>query len=474
MKKIVSLTLTAALALSCTSALMAGCGSKGSTDYEHTIVFYSSQGDALVQKTAVAIKNFEEKYPGWKVSHETPGGYDEVKEKVVSDLQANIQPDLAYCYPDHVASYLSTEQVIDMTPFINSKETQTATIGGEQKEVTVGFTAEEIADFVPGFYQEGIATNYSGYENYGFTASSMLTLPFVKSTELLYYNSDVLTKLNLSVPQTWDELWAQAPIIKKAYPKATVLGYDSEANWFITMCQQNGWGYTSADPSEHFLFNKDNEGLKSWLTTLNTYYEDGWLTTQEDYGAYTSALFTKGVENDAGGVVYCIGSSGGASHQSSNAFKAKIALIPGVQKSDGSIDNSVISQGPSLVMLNAGHGVSNADEKAKMTFLFIKELLDPTFQAEFSIAAGYNPSRESVYEIDAYKDHMSQEDNMTAMACQAAKDLSERFFVSPAFVGSSTARAQVGNVLYYVMRGEKNAAAALADAYKNCGGKVEK
>ena len=69
---------------------------------------------------------------------------------------------------------------------------------------------------------------------------------------------------------------------------------------------------------------------------------------------------------------------------------------------------------------------------------------------------------------------MSQEDNMTAMACQAAKDLSERFFVSPAFVGSSTARAQVGNVLYYVMRGEKNAAAALADAYKNCGGKVEK
>ena len=128
MKKIVSLTLTAALALSCTSALMAGCGSKGSTDYEHTIVFYSSQGDALVQKTAVAIKNFEEKYPGWKVSHETPGGYDEVKEKVVSDLQANIQPDLAYCYPDHVASYLSTEQVIDMTPFINSKETQTATI----------------------------------------------------------------------------------------------------------------------------------------------------------------------------------------------------------------------------------------------------------------------------------------------------------------------------------------------------------
>ena len=56
--------------------------------------------------------------------------------------------------------------------------------------------------------------------------------------------------------------------------------------------------------------------------------------------------------------------------------------------SDGTVNNSVISQGPSLVMFNAGNGVSNADEKAKMTFLFIKELLDPTFQAQFSIEAG--------------------------------------------------------------------------------------
>ena len=47
----------------------------------------------------------------------------------------------------------------------------------------------------------------------------------------------------------------------------------------------------------------------------------------------------------------------------------------------------------------------------------------------------------------------------------------EDFFVSPAFNGSSTARLQVGNVIVYAMRGEKTPEQALADAYKNCGGK---
>ena len=482
MKKVGSLLLTAALALSCTSVLLVGCGKDPNDndtttsieDPEHTIIFYSSQGDALVQQTAQAIKSFQAKYPGWKVYHEQPGGYDQVKEKVMSDLQGQQQPDLAYCYVDHVAQYLSSEQVIDMTSLINSTETVTGVVPGteEAKEYPIGLTGVDgdiaVDDIIATYYEEGKAKYYSDYDSYGYAADSMLTLPFVKSTELLYYNASALEKLGLDVPETWDDLWAQAPTIKKHYPMATVLGYDSEANWFITMCQQNGWGYTAAQ-GNHYLFNQD-AAVKTWLGQLNKYWEDAWLTTQQDYKAYTSALFTKGVENNASGIIYCVGSSGGASHQASDLFTAKIAPIPGTKKSDGTIDKSCISQGPSLVMLKAGNKVSNADEKAKMTFLFIKELLDPTFQAQFSIAAGYNPSNNKTYDVPAYVEHM-EGDGMTAMACRAAKDLSDRFFTSPAFVGSSTARTQVGNALYYVMRGEKTADAALNDAYKNCGGK---
>lgn len=459
MKKILCVLLVVAIAIACCGILLTACN-ETSTDYSHTIVFYSSQGDSLQQATDVAIKNFEAKFPGWKVEHVAVGGYDDVKEKVISDFQGKQQPDLAYCYADHVAQYLQTSKVVDMSTLINSKDTVK---GAEDKEYAIGYTAEEVADFVEGYYKEGLASNYGDYAKYGYSADAMLTLPFVKSTELMYYNKTALDAIGLSPATTWDELWAQAAIIKAKYPTATPLGYDSEANWFITMCEQNGWGYTSAN-APHYQFN--NANTTAWLKQLNEYYNKGYIATQNEYGSYTSALFTKGVD---GGAIYCIGSSGGASHQNpGNAFEWGIAPIPGSKLADG-VNSAAISQGPSLVMFEAGNGVENIDEKKIMTFMFVKELMDPTFQAAFAIQSGYNPSRNSVYEIEKYTEHMNGKD-ITAVAAKVAASMSDRFFTSPAFVGSSTARTQVGNVVLYTLKGSKTAEKALADALGNCGG----
>ena len=467
-KLLVSLTALVLILAMC-SVLLVACGEKDgedepadTTDYSKTIVFYSTQSDALQQITSNAIASFEKKYPGWKVEHRQPGGYDELKDKVIQDFQGTTQPDLAYCYPDHVAQYLQTGKVVDMKNFINSTEVYAGT--GE----VIGYSAEEIADFIPGYYNEGLATNFGGYATYGYAEDSMLTLPFVKSTELLYYNKTALDSLGLQPATTWDELWAQCAKIMKKYPAATPLGYDSEANWFITMCEQNGWGYTTAEGTNNYLFN--NENTQAWLTELQGYYDLGYLTTQEDYGGYTSALFTKGVEE--GGCVYCIGSSGGASHQNpGNKFEWGIAPIPGSVQENNEVNYSAISQGPSLVMLKAGYKVTNVDEKQLMTWLFVKELLNPTFQAAFSKASGYNPCRQSTFDVPVYAEHMANEGNITAVAAKVASTMSERFFTSPAFKGSSTAREQVGAALVFVIQSQKDADEALANAYKNCGGK---
>ena len=461
MKKLVVLMLTLSLVVAMCSVVLVACNTE-SVDYTKTIVFYSTQGDALQQITTNAIKSFEAKYPGWKVDHRQPGGYDEVKDKIVKDLSADVQPDLAYCYPDHVAQYMQTGKVIDMKNLINRTDVYEAT------GAVIGYSAEEIADFIPGYYNEGLATNYGNYSNFGFDDDSMLTVPFVKSTELLFYNKTALDALKLPVATTWDQLWEQCAIIRNVYPTATPLGYDSEANWFITMCEQNGWGYTTAEGANNYLFNNDN--TNSWLTEISEYFEKGYITTQAIYGSYTSELFKKGA--DDGGLIYCIGSSGGASHQNATKFQWGVAPIPGSVQEDGSsVNYSAISQGPSLVMFKAGYEVENIDEKQLMTWLFVKELLDPTFQAAFSIASGYNPCRLSTFEVPAYADHMSDTSNITAVAAQVASTMSERFFTSPAFKGSSTARDQVGKALVYVLKGQKDPEKALRDAYKNCGGR---
>ncbi len=460
MKKLLGVLLILAVVLPCCLALFTGC--QEATDYEHTIVFYTSQGDALQKITQNAIDAFEAKYPGWKVEHVQAGGYDDVKEKIVSDFQGKQQPDLAYCYADHVAQYLQTEKVYDLNDLINSTETVTDADGNE---VVVGYTADEIADFVEGYYNEGYAYNYGNYAEYGYSENSMLTLPFVKSTELMYYNKTELDKLGLTPAKTWDELWTQCYTIKQKYSSVTPLAYDSEANWFITMCEQNGWDYTSAESGKHYLFN--NANTQKWLSELREYYKKGYIITQELNGSYTSGLFTKGT---AGGCIYCIGSSGGASYQDpGSAFTYGIAPIPGSKDADGNINASAISQGPSLVMFEAGNGVSNVEEKKIMTFLFVKELLDPTFQAAFGAQSGYNPCRKSTYNIDQYVEHMNGK-SITAVAASVAATMMDDFFTSPAFIGSSTARTQVGNVVNYCLAGEKTPEQALSTAVSNCGG----
>ena len=112
----------------------------------------------------------------------------------------------------------------------------------------------------------------------------------------------------------------------------------------------------------------------------------------------------------------------------------------------------------------------NADKHA-MTWKFMKEILDPAFQAKFSIASGYNPVRQSSFELDDYANWLADDTNIVAVAASVAKTLSESFYTSPAFRGSADARVQMSSVVVYVLQGEKTGKKALEDAYKNCGGK---
>lgn len=441
----------------------------GGTVTNKTINFYHTAGQTLQGQIDLAIASFQEKYPGWKVVQTNQGGYDELYASMITYLTAGTQPDLAFCYADHVATYITSGKVVDMAQFINSTETVSGT--------TLGYTEEEKNDFVKGFFEEGYATNYADYDKNGFTADSMLTLPFSKSTEIMYYNRDAIIECahllvekgvistvdeaQTWVPTTWDELWAAAEAIKTGYPVSTPVAYDSEANWIINMAMQNGWNYTSPQ-SPYYTFRNDTN-MAAWLDTLSEKYDAGLLTTKTTYGGYTSDLFTQLPEQ--GGAIFCIGSSGGASYQYTENFEWGVAPIPGSKDEDGNINKSVISQGPSLVMFNTA-GV----EKQKMTFLFIKELLDPAFQSGYSQASGYNPVRLSTYELDSFKAFLAT-NSIQAQVIGIGQEISDWFFTSPAFNGSTTARLQIGNAVVYCVKGEKSGADALENAYKACGGR---
>ena len=394
---------------------------------EVTITFYHTMGQALRDELDKAIVRFNEIYPNITIEHSQVGGYDDVRDQIKQDLVADSQPNIAYCYPDHVALYNLTGKVVPLDNFIESTITDSTT------GTVLGFTQEQIDNFIDGYYAEGTAFDAAG---------TMYTLPMVKSTEVMYYNKTFFNQHGLKVPTTWAELEEVCAQIKAIDPACTPLGYDSEANWFITMCEQSGSNYTS-NGEDKFLYN--NKVNREFVKMFREWFDKGYFTTQEIYDAYTSALFIN--EQSYIG----IGSSAGAAHQvptGDNAFEVGIAPIPQVNPSSP----KAISQGPSLCLFDSAD-----KQEVVASWLFVKFLTtDFEFQASFSMASGYIPVIEKEVLVAAAPFYGTWLESGKPIPNAIAVALSQKdsYFVSPAFNGSSKARDAVGALMQYCFTAE--------------------
>ncbi|MGM9598277.1 MAG: extracellular solute-binding protein [Eubacteriales bacterium] len=397
---------------------------------EVTITFYHTMGSNLSDVLNLYIEEFNKLYPNIHVQHEQVGSYDDVREQISTEITVSAQPNIAYCYPDHVALYNLAGVVATLDNLIESDITVTRADGSTE---VLGLTDEQKADFIEAYYNEGKQ----------FGDGLMYTMPFSKSTEVLYYNKTFFDEHNLQLPTTWDELEALCAKIKAIDPESIPLGYDSEGNWFITMCEQYGSDYTSAT-GDHYLF--DNETNRSFVKKFREWYQKGYLTTQTLYGSYTSGLFTA----ESGTRSYMsIGSSAGATHQRPTAtadgtypFEVGIATIPQVNASN----KKVISQGPSVCIFKKDN-----PQEVVASWLFVKFLTTSvSFQAEFSMASGYVPVLKSVSENPEYAKFIANADGgkyISALSAKVCLEQESAYYTSPAFNGSSTARDQVGALL---------------------------
>ena len=394
-----------------------------------TINFYHTMGANLREVLDNYIVEFNKLYPNITIVHDQVGGYDDVRDQISKEILAGNQPHIAYCYPDHVAMYNSAEAVTTLDGLIASTIEVTRADG--TKEI-LGLTDEQKADFIPGYYNEGKQ----------FGDGLMYTLPLSKSTEVLYYNKTFFDEHKLTVPTTWDELEAVCAKIKEIDPNSIPLGYDSESNWFITMCEQLQSPYTSAN-GDHFLF--DNETNREFVERFNGWFQKGYLTTQTLYKAYTSGLF---VAQEGTRSYMSIGSSAGATHQRPTMvngeypFEVGIATVPQADANN----KKVISQGPSLCIFQKAN-----PQEVIASWLFVKFLTTTVeFQAEFALASGYVPVLKSVSQHPVYAGELEKAnggDFITSLAAKVCLEQADFYYTSPAFVGSSVARTQVGNLI---------------------------
>lgn len=403
-----------------------------------TIEFYSTIGSRLAPILESYVAEFNKLYPNIEVINTSPGGYDEIFTQIKAELTVGNSPNIAYCYPEHVAVYNKIDAVVSLDKFINSSIPVTDAQGNT---TILGFTDAQKEDFIPGFYAEGAVYDEQG---------TMYTLPFSKSTDALFYNKTFFDNHGLKVPTTWDEMEQVCAQIKEIDPNCVPFSYDSEANWFISMCIQSGEDlYISLDEDNHFLF--DNPTARAFVERFRTWYDKGYFTTSTIYGGYSSNLF---VEERC---YMVIGSTGGASfHQS--YFETGIATVPQVDPSNPKI----VSQGPSLCIFDK----ENPQEVAA-SWLFVEFLTtNSDFQAEISMASGYAPAIRSAQNNPTYKAWLNSANGyngLTAMSVKHMLSLPNAYYTTPAFYGSYVAREQVASIMINVFSSSRTDVAKLID-----------
>lgn len=410
---------------------------------EVTISFYHCMGSALKDILTDGIADFNKIYPNVKILQTSFGDYPGVRDQIATELASERAPSLAYCYPDHVALYNKSSTVLPLDGWIESTDS------------TIGMTQEQVNDYIPTYWNEGKIYDEAG---------TMYTLPMLKSTELLYYNKTYFTANNLTVPTTWAEMEATCQRIleieaakeggKEANP-CIPLGYDSSANWFITMTEQLQSGYTTSTKGEYFVFN--NETNRQFVEKFSSWYREGYVTTEEIFGSYTSDLFTQ-VEPSKTKCYMCIGSSAGAGYQCPDVlqdgktypFEVGVAMIP----QQDTMENltaaekkpTMISQGPSICLFK-----KQDTREVAAAWLFAKFLTSNVkFQAKCSMNNGYTPAVQSVKDNSVYASFLANADGnkyLQASAVNLTIEMKDYYFVSPAFNGSSAARDKMAELM---------------------------
>ncbi|MDE6585987.1 MAG: extracellular solute-binding protein [Clostridia bacterium] len=447
-------------------ALTTGCGRKPIPEFEMPeggydgraveITFANTTGQNLATVVDDAIKRFNVLYPNIKVTVDnTTKSWDDFADNIAKKITTDRHPDVAFCYSDHVALYNQSKAVLALDDFLpDGAYADMEVTHADGVTEPLGLTEEQKNDYFAEFYKEG--SIYGDGKTY--------TLPFAKSTEVLFYNKTFFDKNNLEVPATWEDVEKVCKKILELDPKCnSALGYDSEANLFITMCEQLGSPYTVLE-GDHFQF--DNAKNREFVQKVKGWYDNRYIRTKEtNDGKYSSNFFKEQQ------MYMSIGSTGGSSYQSptgtdGNAgFEVGVAPLPQWNAESP----KTILQGPSICIFKKD------PYKVLASWLLVKFLTtEVRFQAQYSMTSGYAPVTQSTYNSAEYQKFISTAggtaSGLTALTAKICKEMADKpgsFYVSPAFMGSSKAREAVGILLKTVLQGT-SMDKAFSDALQEC------
>ena len=475
MKKSIMKRAAAVLALILTAALLSGCHGRlesraaedaGSAQVPETfddtkpieLVFWAKNDTNKVQ-TAVytkAISDFEKMYPNVTINLRLYADYSRIFADVITNIATKTTPNVCITYPDHIATYKTGQNVV--LPLDDWMSDSRYGLGGTE----VRFDSPKQEEVVPEFLNECVLDGH------------WYALPYMRSTEALYVNEDMVEKLGYELPETvtWDFVWevSEKAMEKNEDGTFKINGqnvmipfiYKSTDNMMITMLKQLDAPY-STENGEVLLFNDTTKGL------LEEVYRHA---KSRAFSTFAISSYPGNFLN-AGQCIFAVDSTAGATWMGSDApmldiheeqvvpFRIRVMPIPQFHPETP----KMISQGPSICVF------SKDDPQVMLaSWLFSQYLISNEVQLGYAETEGYLPVTLKAQESEEYRDYLSRkgEDVDHYSVKIEASELLRRHtpdtFVTPVFNGSASLRSAAGQLIESVTKGARRKE-KMSDAY---------
>jgi len=311
---------------------------------------------------------FEEMHPNIDINPVYTGSYNQTRDTILAEGDAPLV-DVAIMLAIDLYSFVEDGYIVPLQPFIDADP------------------EFNMDDIFPAFLENSIVEE----------GGAIWSLPFQRSTPIMFYNADLLEENGLDVPTNTEELIevAQALTTEDRWGLMVPVAGIFPSWMFQSFAYAYGQPIVELDPTQVF-FNDENvvEAL-DFVTRLGMPVEDGGYGVGPMGGSAwgeTPEAFTSG---NAAMIYHTTGS---LTNILENAdFEVGVAFTPSGPASEDGTGYGTPTGGGNLYIFDDG---TKSEEELQAAWEWVKFLASAEIQSDWGASTGYIAAREGAWEIE--------------------------------------------------------------------------
>ena len=312
---------------------------------------------------------FMEQNPHITVNVVYTGDYNQTRDTIQTEISSgSVTVDVAVMLAIDLFSFIEEESILPLQPFI------------EELEEPQAF----VSDFFPAFWTNSVDEE-----------GTIWSLPFQRSTPILFYNADLLAEAGLEVPKNNEELVAVAQALtteERDGLQVAIAGIFP--SWlYQSFAAAYGQPLVGEDPAQVYLNTPQGLAALEFVTRLGMPVEEGGYAVGPMGGSAwgdTPAAFTSG---QAAMIYHTTGSL--TSILENAPFEVGVAFLPSGPAGGNGTGYGAPTGGGNLYLF-----ASSTPAEQQAAWLWAQYLASPEIQADWGAKTGYIAARESAWELE--------------------------------------------------------------------------